>query len=410
MCPPNGDGSFKRSRALYTAASKIIPGNVPRGVAPLLAVDNSPLYFERGAGSRIWDVDGNEYIDYIMAYGAILLGYANACVDKAAIAQVSNGMLLSMNHPLHHLFIDAVLRRFPSADMAYFMKSGSEATSAALRIARHYTRRRKVIRCGFHGWLDWCFPFEQSVPSGLSEQVLPLQHISSQGLQELLSQHTGEVAAVILAPEMVLPLRRHVIKSMIDVTHQHGALFVLDEIKTGFRSPAGSIQQYLNLKPDITTLSKALGNGWPISAVIGRRAIMQSSQDLHLSATYHGETASMAAALANLEIIDRFAVQGHMARLGQLLIDGLNTIADRHHVNAFAYGEPIPAMPFLKFEYPHSGLKTVMRTTFFGEMFKRGILFHPSHLWYISYAHTDADIHETLAVADEAMKITAAKL
>jgi len=397
--------SFSRSEALYRSACRMIPGGVHRGGMPLFDPGQAPIYFERGQGSRIWDVDGNEYIDYIMAYGAILLGYANKTVDDAAIEQVSQGNLLSLNHPLHQRFVEALLQRFPAADMAYFMKTGSEATTAALRIARIYTRRRKIVRCGFHGWHDWCFPEEESVPAGLAGQVLDLKDISSEGLSVLFANHPGDIAAVIVAPEMVLPLARKTINDMIDITHRHGALFILDEIKTGLRMPGGSVQQYLGVKPDMTTLSKGLGNGWPVSAVVGRDEVMEAGRKTHLSATYHGDTAGMAAALAGLEIIDREGVQEHVWRLGVHLINGLNEIAERHGVPARAYGEPLPPMPFLAFRHADSNVNDALRFVFYGEMFERGILLHLRHLWYTALAHTEEDIERTLAAADEAMDI-----
>jgi glutamate-1-semialdehyde 2,1-aminomutase len=402
--------SFKRSQSLYRAACELVPGGVHRGGTPLLDPERSPIYFERGRGCRIWDVDGNEYIDYILAYGAVLLGYAEAAVDDAAMAQVARGNLLTLNHPLHLRLIQAILQRFPAAEMAYLMKTGSEATTAALRIARCFTGRRKIVRCGFHGWHDWCFPQDDSVPAGLAEQVLDLRDIRPEGLSALLLRHSGEVAAVILAPEMVQPLTRGALQPMIDTAHEHGALFILDEVKTGFRMPGGSVQQYLAVQPDMTALSKALGNGWPVAAVIGRREVMQAGQGIHLSATFHGETAGMAAALMNLELIDREGVQDHVWRAGERLIDGLNMIVARHRLPARAYGEPLPPMPFLAFTHPDEAVNVALRTTFYSEMFKRGILLHPRHLWYTAYAHTAADIERTLAAADEAMAITRALL
>jgi glutamate-1-semialdehyde aminotransferase len=402
--------SFERSQALYRAACDMIPGGAHRGGTPLLDPGHSPIYFERGRGCRIWDVDGNEYIDYILAYGAILLGYADEAVDGAAMAQVARGKLLTLNHPLHLRFIEAILRRFPAADMAFPAKTGSEATTAALRIARRFTGRRKIVRCGFHGWHDWCFPEDESVPMGLAEQVLDLRDITPEGLSALLAPHAGEVAAVIVAPEMVQPLTRGAIQSLIDTAHQHGALFILDEVKTGLRMPGGSVQQYLTVKPDMTALSKALGNGWPVAAVIGRHEVMQAGQDIYLSATFHGETAGMAAALMTLEIIDREGVQDHIWAMGERLIDGLNAIVARHQLPARAYGEPLPPMPFLAFTHADQAVNEALRTTFYSEMFKRGILLHPRHLWYTARAHTAADIERTLAAADEAMAIARAQL
>jgi glutamate-1-semialdehyde 2,1-aminomutase len=402
--------AYSRSQALYRAACGIIPGGVHRGAVPLLAPESSPLYFERGKGSRIWDVDGNEYIDYILAYGAILLGYADETVDRAAMEQVARGKLLTLNHPLHLQFVTSILERFPAADMAYFMKTGSEATTASLRIARCHTGRRKIIRCGFHGWHDWCFPDDDSVPAGLAQQVFALTDISAEGLDALLQRHAAEVAAVIVAPEMVMPLSRETLQSMIDIAHGHGALFILDEVKTGCRIPGGSVQQYLGVRPDMTALSKGLGNGWPVAAVIGRRDVMEAGQRIHLSATYHGDTAGMAAAMACLKIIDDEGVQDHVWRLGEHLIQGLNALVARHQLPARAYGEPLPPMPFLAFTHSSEEVNEALRTTFYSEMFRRGILLHPRHLWYTCRAHSAADIERTLAAADEAMEVISAQV
>jgi glutamate-1-semialdehyde 2,1-aminomutase len=354
------------------------------------------------------DADGNEYIDYIMAYGAILLGYANAEVDAAAIEQLRSGMLLSLNHPLHQQFLLAVLARFPSAQMGFFMKTGSEATSAAVRLARRATGRHKIIRCGFHGWHDWCFPEDGSGPAGLPEQVLQLTDISADGLESLLAFHRSEVAAVILAPEMVLPLARAPLQDMIECAHRHGALFILDEVKTACRASGGSIQRQLGLAPDITTLSKGLGNGWPISAVIGRAEVMRAGQGLHLSATFHSDSAAAAAALACLRIIDREDVAGHVNRLGQQLIDGLNEVVARHRAPARADAAPIPAMPFLAFAHPDAQANDRLRTSFFRAMLEQGILLHPRHLWYITLAHKREDIERTVDAADKAMTMALA--
>lgn len=388
---------------MYQAACGVLPGGVPAGGRPLLSNGRAPLYFERGRGCHVWDVDGNRYVDYILAYGAVLLGYATPEVDEAARREVENGMLLSMNHPLHARFLETVLERFPAADMGYFMKTGSEATMAAVRLARRYSGRHKVVRCGYHGWHDWCFPDDGSTPSGLAEQVLQLHDITPQGLERLLSQHLNQIAAVIVAPEMVMPLEREAINSLIETAHAHGALFILDEIKTGFRTLTGSVQTFLDVRPDITTLSKALGNGWPVSAVIGRKDIMQAGQALHLSATYHGDTSGMAAALANLDVLDRENVALHVWQLGTRLIDGLNAIAKRHHVPARAYGEPVPSMPFMAFTHVDSAINDKLIDVFYARMYQCGVLLHPRHLWYISFAHSEDDIDTTLAYADAAM-------
>jgi glutamate-1-semialdehyde aminotransferase len=363
------------------------------------------MYIARGHGCRITDVDGHEYIDFLMAYGAFLLGYADPEVDAAARAELELGSLLSMNRPQHVLFAEALVERFSAADMAVLLKTGSEATTAALRIARRATGRRRVARAGYHGWHDWCLPLDRSVPGGLDMQVLEFDSNALHSLEALFSVYPGEIAAVILAPEMVLPPTGELFQAIQDVTHRHGALFVLDEVKTAFRTAPGSVQARFGLKPDLTTVSKGLSNGWPVAAVVGRRDIMNSAAGMHLSGTYHGDTAAMAAALTTLRIVEERGVADHVWALGQRLIDGLNAIAHDLDVPALSYGEPFPPMPFLTFNHPHPEKNDALRTVFYEAMLERGVLLHPRHMWFISYAHRTADIDTTLEHARSAMKI-----
>jgi len=392
--------SYPRSFELLQRARAVIPGGHHLSGRPLLGVEDSPMYMTHGEGAYCRDADGNEYIDYIGAYGPFLLGYANRAVDKAAIQQLERGNLLSLNHPLHVEFAERIVSRFPGAEMATFFKTGSEATTAALRIARRATGRRSVVRCGYHGWHDWCLPLEGFVPGGLAEQVLEFNARSPESLEQLLNEHPAEVAAVIVAPEMILPSRPAIFRELQASSQKHGAVFILDEVKTALRIRPGSFQEHVGIRPDLTTLSKALGNGWPIAAVVGRRDVMQHAAGMHLSATFHGDTAAMAAAQKVLEIVDREPVAEHVWLLGEELISGLNTLATRHGVQAEAFGEPLPPMPFLKFTDTIEDRNTAARTAFYRETLSRGILLHPRHLWFISYSHSPTDIARTLAAAD----------
>jgi len=360
------------------------------------------MYMARGKGAHCWDVDGNEYIDYIGAYGPFLLGYAHEAVDAAARAQLECGNLLSLNHPLHVAFAERLVRRFASAQMAAFFKTGSEATTAALRIARAFTGRHAVVRCGYHGWHDWCLPLERFVPRGLGEQVIELDVSSPASLQNVFRDSDTAIAAVIVAPEMILPTRASVFHELLAITRAHGAVFILDEIKTGLRIKPGLFQEHVGIDPDLTTLSKALGNGWPIAAVMGKREVMQAAEGLHLSATYHGETAAMAAAMATLDFVEQHPVAERVWALGEQLIAGLNESAARHGIQARAFGEPLPPMPFLKFEGLDEKRTERVKARFYREVLAGGVLLHPRHLWFVSYSHTANDIERTLAVADGA--------
>jgi glutamate-1-semialdehyde 2,1-aminomutase len=394
---------YDQSRSLAEKAATLIPGGHHLSGRPLLTTRAGPSHFERGEGARVWDADGNEYLDFIMAYGPFLLGYARPEVDEAAFAQARRGNLLSLNHPLHLTFLEQLLEHFPGAEMGTFFKTGSEATTAALRIARKATGRRLVARCGYHGWHDWCVPEADYVPAGLDAQVFLYDATRPESLKSLLDEHPGAFAAVILAPEMVHPPNRDTVAALMDAAARHGAVFIMDEVKTGIRSPGWSMQARYGVTADITTLSKALGNGWPVAATIGRREVMKHGAGLHLSATYHGETSAMAAAAVTLDIVQREQVQGRVWALGERLISGLQGVADSHGVPARAYGEPIPSMPFLRFALPDPAAQDRVVEAFYGYMLDRGILLHPRHLWFVSAAHSEADVDRTIELAYEAM-------
>lgn len=397
---------YEKSAELARRARAVIPGGHHLSGRPLLTPEDSPMYMVRGQGARCWDVDDNEYLDFIGAYGPFLLGYANEAVDRAACEQLRKGHLLSLNHPLHVEFAERLVERLPGAEMAALFKTGSEATTGALRIARAATGRRRVIRCGYHGWHDWCLPLERFVPARLDQQVLELDPRNLDAFDEMMSDPTG-VAAVIVAPEMILPTDASVFRRLLATTRRHGAVFILDEVKTALRIKPGSFQEHIGIEPDLTTLSKALGNGWPIAAVVGKREVMQHGAGLHLSATYHGDTAPMAAALATLDFVDSHDVAETVWELGERLIQGLNEGARRHHIEAVAFGEPLPPMPFLKFTNENPDLNELIKATFYREMLARGVLLHPRHLWFVSYAHTGEDVEHTLEHAEAAFALCA---
>jgi glutamate-1-semialdehyde 2,1-aminomutase len=395
---------YARSAALYERASAVIPGGIHLSGKPLVDPLTTPMYFERGQGARVWDVAGNEYVDYLMAFGAVMLGYAHEEVNRAAFAQAQRGALLSLNHPLHLTFIETLLPLFPGAEMGVFFRTGSEATTAALRIARRSTGRRRVARCGYHGWHDWCLPLERFVPDGLAEQVLEFDANRPATLAALFDRHPGEIAAVILAPEMVLPHDAAVFHQLATSTRAAGAVFVMDEVKTGLRIAPNSISERVGIVPDLITVSKALGNGWPVAAVLGRREVMQIAAGMHYSGTFHGDTAAIAAALTTIDLIRRLEVQAHVSRLGQLLIDGLNAAAREAGVRAEAFGEPLPPMPFFRFVEADPERNAALTRVFYREMLARGILMHPRHLWFLSAAHTLDDIERTLEAAHVALR------
>jgi glutamate-1-semialdehyde 2,1-aminomutase len=397
---------YAGSAALFERARRVIPGGHHLSGRPLVDPQTTPMYFERGQGARIHDVDGHEYIDYLMAFGAQLLGYAREEVNAAAEQQARRGALLSLNHPLHVQLVETLLPLFPGAEMGAFFKTGSEAATAALRIARAHTGRRVVVRAGYHGWHDWCLPLERFVPAGLDQQVLEFRATDPDSLAHVLNQHGPQVAAVILAPEMVVPFEPTVFHELRRLTHRAGALFIMDEVKTGLRISPGSVCQRVDLVPDLFVVSKALANGWPLAMTAGPASIMNAASGMHYSATFHGDTAAMAACLETVKLVRAEQTQRHVEALGQQLIDGLNELTRELGVSAQAYGEPLPPMPFLRFTDPDPERAASMTRWFYREVLARGVLLHPRHLWFISGAHTADDIQRTLAACRAALQAT----
>jgi glutamate-1-semialdehyde 2,1-aminomutase len=397
---------YPRSLSLAQRARLVIPGGNHLSGRALVDLETTPSYFEQGRGARVRDVDGHTYVDYLMAFGAQLLGYVRPEVEAAAYQQGQQGNLLSMNHPLHVELIETLLPLFPGAAMGTFFKNGSEATTAALRIARQKTGRRGVARAGYHGWHDWCLPRERFVPEGLDRQVPEFRANDPASLQAIFDEHPRQIAAVILAPEMVLPHDPAIFHELFAITRAHGALFVMDEVKTGMRIAPGSVSARIGLEPDLITVSKALGNGWPIAATLGRRDVMEVAAGMHYSATFHGETSAIAAALATIRIVREERVQQRVEDLGQRLIDGLNSIVSASNVSAVAYAEPLPAMPFFKFTEPDTELNAELTRTFYREVLALGSLLHPRHLWFLSGAHTEADVDQTLEASRIALRKT----
>lgn len=399
--------NYPRSVELAHRARRVIPGGRHLSGRELVDIETTPSYFEWGNGAHIRDVDGRTYVDWLMAFGPFLLGYGRPEVEQAALEKAQHGRLLSLNHPYHVHFIESLLSRFPWAEMGCFFRNGSEATTAALRIARRATGRRRVARCGYHGWHDWCLPLETFVPQGLAEQVLEFSANRIESLEQLFERHAGEIAAVILAPEMVLPLTAERLSRVAALARSNGAVFILDEVKTGFRSPGLSISAAFGVTPDLITLSKAMGNGWPVAALLGVRAVMEHGNEMHLSGTYHGDVSAMAAALATIEIIEREQAVDHVRRVGLALMQGLSEVAHAHHVPVDVFSEPIPAMPFMRFVHDNPTEAKRRTDVFYREMLARGVLLHPRHLWFPSLAHSPSDIERTLEAADGSMRVMA---
>ena len=400
----------RKSEMLFEQAKSYIPGGAQLTRRPDLFIAGAhPLYIERAKGCRLTDVDGQEYIDYLMAYGPIILGYSYPCVNAAARKAIEKGTVFTMGHPLILELAKEMVRVVPCAELVYFKKTGSGATSTAVKIARVFTGREKVIRYGYSGWHDWCWEcrwwsdYKSGAPKVLKDYIFDIQYNDLDALENLLKQNAGQIACVIMEPIKLEMPEEGYLERVRELCCKYEVLLIFDEIKTGFRLALGGAQEYFGIIPDMATYSKGMANGFPISAVVGRKEIMEVSQNMALSATFDGEIVAMAAALATIREIEQKKVNAHLWKMGRRLMDGLDSLAVETGVEAKCVGTA--CMPYLEFRGKDEARIAIAREVFYRETALRGIFFAPNHLWFISFSHKEKDIDETLEVSREAFKL-----
>lgn len=409
--PAAGGGrrrAFRRSQELLERAERVIPLGTqtfsksrlqyPPGAAPLFAT--------HGDGGRIYDVDGNQYVDLVSALLPNVLGYRDRDVDSAIRRQLTRGISLSLPAELETELAERLARHVPCAEMVRYGKNGTDATSAAVRLARAATGRDRVLALGYHGWQDW-YIGATSRSLGVPEAVRALTHLAPYGdlaaVEKLLSERRGEFAAVILEPAGATEPPPGYLQGLKDLVHRHGALLVFDEIITGFRWALGGAQAYYGVTPDLACFGKAMGNGMPISAVVGRAEVMRLMERIFYSGTFGGEALSLAAAIATIDKIERRDVIARLWAIGGELLAGA-----RQRIAAAGLAEVIglvgtPPWAILSFKDHARASRDAIKTLFLTEMIQAGVLINASH--NVCYAHTPADIAQVLAAYDRALPV-----
>jgi glutamate-1-semialdehyde 2,1-aminomutase len=369
----------------------------------------SPYFADRAKGSRLWDVDGNEYIDFISALASITLGYCDPDVDAAVRAQLDKGTIFSLSSSLESDVAEMICELVPSAEMVRFGKNGSDATAGAIRAARAFTGRDHVIACGYHGWQDWyvgATARNKGVPASTSELTHMVAYNDLAALERELDRLAGKVAAIILEPMTIHYPAKGYLEGVRAAATRSGTVLVFDEIITGFRLALGGAQELFGVKPDLTALGKGIANGYPLAVVCGRRDIMMEMEEVFFSFTMGGETLSLAAALATMKKLVAEPVIDTMRRRGERLQAGITERLDRHKVGGFLSFSGFPSWNFLSFGDGPGATSWEIKTLFLQEMFDRGILTLGAH--NLSYAHSNADIDRLLEVYDEVLPFIAA--
>jgi len=427
--------SFKRSQAILEEARKYLTMGV--GSPVRLPI---PFVVDRGEGSRIYDVDGNEYIDCMMSMGPLILGHRPSKVIAAVKEQIAErGTMYGMPHPLEKEVSQKIVEAVPSAEMVCFANSGSEAVCVALRLARGYTGKDKIVRFEgqYHGWTDITafnsFPSLDSVgqfsspsivndsggtPQIFGQLTIPLPWNAPEVLEETVRKHRDEIAAIIMEPIMGnaggIPPKPGYLEFVREVATENDIILIFDEIITGFRVAYGGAQSYFNVVPDITTMAKGLGGGFPIAAVGGKKEIMAQIVDGRVmqAGTYCTNPLVMSAANAVLDQLAEPGTYDHLFGVGERLGNGLRDIISRagHPVVLQGVGPMFQVKFCEKPPFDYRSATATVRTepfeVFQRAMMKKGVFFHPwpIELFFVSTAHSQKDVDEVLSAAEYAIR------
>jgi len=419
--------STARSAELFARAQNLLPGGVDSPVRAFRAVGGTPRFVARGKGSRVWDVDGNEYVDYLGSWGPLIAGHAHPGVVAAIQDAATRGTSYGAPVEAELVLAELVKQAFPSIDLVRFVNSGTEAAMSALRLARAATGREMILKFdgGYHGHADGLLvqagsgpltlgqPDSPGVPAAAAAQTLSVPYNDLPALQQAFAAHAGRIAAVIVEPVAgnmgVVPAEPGFLEHVRSMTREHGTLLIFDEVITGFRVALGGAQERYRITPDLTCLGKILGGGLPVGAYGGRREIMQQVSPLgpvYQAGTLSGNPLAMAAGVATLRLLTEPGVYAHLEKLSARLTEGLSEAAlglgvpySTNRVGSMFTGFFCADRPL---DYASAKRADVRRyARFFHAMLARGVYLAPSQFeaGFLSLAHTETDIDATLQAA-----------
>ncbi|MEW6752169.1 MAG: aminotransferase class III-fold pyridoxal phosphate-dependent enzyme [Candidatus Latescibacterota bacterium] len=416
--------SVARSMEVYERARRLIPG-----VTQLIsrrptraAFGVSPVYAARARGCRVWDIDGNEYVDWMSGVGPIILGYADPVVDQAVREQIEQGTLFSIVQENAVRLAEELVRLIPSAEMVRYAKGGGEACAVAVRIARGVTGRDRVLLCGYHGWHDWYLAANlgaerldehlfngiepTGVPRALEGTAIPFRYGDLEMLEGLLRQHRGEVACIIMEPmRSKLPPQGY-LQGVRELATRHEVILVFDEVSSGFRVALGGAQEFLGVTPDMSVFAKAISNGYPMAAVVGRREVMEPAARMFISSSYWDDSIGITAALTTLGELQRRRAVAHFERIGAAFQERVNGAARDAGLAAACTG--VPAHPGIQFAVEDPLLARKVATLFIQENARRGLILPTG--FFLNMAHDEDALDFTEAVVRESFAVIAGGL
>ncbi|MEY8515857.1 aminotransferase class III-fold pyridoxal phosphate-dependent enzyme [Lachnospiraceae bacterium 29-84] len=405
---------MSKGQELYRQAKKIIPGGTQLlSKRPEMWLPEMwPSYYSKAKGCGVWDLDGNHYYDFsIMGVGANVLGYAYDPVDNAAKHAIDKGSMCTLNAPEEVSLAEKLLELHEWADMVRYAKAGGEAMAAAARIARACTGKDIILVCGYHGWHDWYLAANlekgdplagvhlkglepSGVPRGLAGTNLIFRYNDLEGFRSLIENNRGKIAAVIMEPVRSSLPEDNFLKEIREITEKENIVLVFDEITAGFRLCPGGSHLELGVNPDMAVFAKAMSNGYPLAAVIGKREAMEAAQDTFMSSTFWTERVGLAAALAAIGCYMENRVDRHQERIGKLIQKRWEELSAEAGIKIKVGG----IYPLSHFEFCYEN-PLVYKTYFTQEMLKKGFLAATSV--YVSWAHTDAILEQYFEACGE---------
>ncbi len=414
------------STRLYERARQLIAGRTHLfgRRAELHAEGISPVYSHRQEGCRLWDVDGNEYLDFNLGAGSVLLGHAFPSVVQAVQEQAARGTGLTINHPLEIEAAEQLAEIIPCAEMVRFCKGGGESDMVAIRIARAATGRDKVAFCGYHGWHDWYLSANLApgaalekhlmhgitplgVPKSLEGATLAFEYNNLDSLRQLLEDHRGEVACVIMEAARTCTPGPGYLEGVRQLTRDHGVVLIFDEVVTGFRTALGGAQECFGVIPDMATFAKCISNGFALGAVVGKREIMKVALDSFISSVYWAEATGLAACKATLEEYRTRQVSAIIREIGQSFIEGLRRTLEELGLSFKVIG--LPSFPAMVFEGVPQEQSAAVATLYLQETARRGVIGGPGFMFCIQHSQSDLNqglekIGAALSVVGKALK------
>lgn len=403
-----------RGIALWNRAKKIIPGGnqLLSKRAEMFLPEAWPAYYQKAKGVEVWDLNGQRFTDMsIMGIGSCILGYANPDVNRAVKRAVDLGSMSTLNCHEEVELAERLIGLHPWAGMVRFARTGGEACAIAVRIARASSGKDKVLFCGYHGWSDWYIASNltdsknlaeqllpglapKGVPKALTGTAIPFHYGDLKELRATVRKHAGQIGVIMMEVQRHKSVDVPFLKAVRKIASEEKAVLVFDEVTSGFRVRCGGCHMLYGIEPDIVVLGKALGNGYSIAAIVGRKHVMEAAQETFISSTYWTERIGFAASLEMLRQYKRRNVAAHLDKVGGLLVKGLRSIFKAHGLKIEVEGTNASPILVIREKDP-----LIVKTVFTQEMLSRGFL--ASTVIYLSLAHNTAIIRKYLRHADE---------